>query len=128
MPSFPTPRRSFRVSITAACSFIPTCPRSRTKSLRAYHAEYHGVADSYYGDGDYVTGNATAARDLKDSFSTDNILVSVLSAVFVVLVIMFVFRSAGLSVLLIAGHSGQLSGSTSRYRISRRTPSFLSDI
>ncbi len=47
-------------------------------------------------------------RDLKDAFSTDNILVSVLSAVFVVLVIMFVFRSAGLSVLLIAVIQGSI--------------------
>ena len=70
--------------------------------------QIHGVADSYYGDDVYVTGNATAARDLKDSFSTDNILVSVLSAVFVVLVIMFVFRSAGLSVLLIAVIQGSI--------------------
>lgn len=71
-------------------------------------SQIHGVADSYYGDDVYVTGNATAARDLKDSFSTDNILVSVLSAVFVVLVIMFVFRSAGLSVLLIAVIQGSI--------------------
>ena len=81
-----------------------------TQSDESYEliTQIHGVADSYYGDDVYVTGNATAARDLKDSFSTDNILVSVLSAVFVVLVIMFVFRSAGLSVLLIAVIQGSI--------------------
>lgn len=81
-----------------------------TQSDESYEliSQIHGVADSYYGDDVYVTGNATAARDLKDSFSTDNILVSVLSAVFVVLVIMFVFRSAGLSVLLIAVIQGSI--------------------
>ncbi len=68
----------------------------------------HGIAESYYGEDVYVTGDATASRDLKDSFSTDNIMVSALSALFVVLVIMLVFRSAGLSVLLIAVIQGSI--------------------
>ena len=68
----------------------------------------HSAAQSYYGDDVYVTGSATAARDLKVSFSTDNIMVSALSALFVVLVIMLVFRSAGLAVLLIAVIQGSI--------------------
>lgn len=71
-------------------------------------SEIHDIAESYYGDDVYVTGDATASRDLEESFSTDNILVSVLSAVFVVLVVMFVFRSAGLAVLLIAVIQGSI--------------------
>lgn len=71
-------------------------------------SEIHGIAASYYGDDVYVTGDATASRDLEESFSTDNIMVSVLSAVFVVLVIMFVFRSVGLAVLLIAVIQGSI--------------------
>lgn len=71
-------------------------------------SEIHGIAEEYYGDDVYVTGDATAARDLKDSFSTDNIMVSALSALFVVIVIMFVFRSAGLSLLLIAVIQGSI--------------------
>ena len=81
-------------------------------------SEIHGIAEQYYGDDVYVTGNATAARDLEESFSTDSVMVSVLSALFVVIVIMLVFRSAGLSLLLIVVRAAY--GSTSPYRILRR--------
>lgn len=71
-------------------------------------ADIHKTAAGYYGEDVYVTGDATAARDLEESFSTDNIVVSVLSALFVVLVIVFIFRSAGLAVLLIAVIQGSI--------------------
>ena len=63
--------------------------------------DVHNIAASYYGDDVYVTGDTVASRDLEESFSTDNILVSGLSALFVVLVVLCVFRSAGLALLLI---------------------------
>ena len=71
-------------------------------------SEIHAIAEQYYGDDVYVTGNATAARDLKESFSTDNLMVSALSALFVVIVIMLVFRSVGLSLLLIVVIQGSI--------------------
>lgn len=70
--------------------------------------ELHDIAESYYGDDVYVAGDATAARDLDMSFSQDSIMVSVLSAVFVVLVIILTFRSFGLAVLLIAVIQGSI--------------------
>lgn len=70
--------------------------------------DVHNIAASCYGDDVYVTGDAVASRDLEESFSTDSILISALSAVFVVLVVLFVFRSAGLAVLLIVVIQGSI--------------------
>lgn len=71
-------------------------------------AEIHEIAQGYYGDDVYVTGDAVASRDLDMSFSQDSLMVSVLSALFVVLVIIFTFRSFGLAVLLIAVIQGSI--------------------
>ena len=49
----------------------------------------------------YVVGNSTSALDLSSSFVNDNNLISVLSALFVILILLFTFQSAGLPVLLI---------------------------
>ena len=46
-------------------------------------------------------GNTTSDYDLSSSFSNDNLLISILTIVFVILVLVFTFQSAGLPVLLI---------------------------
>ena len=46
--------------------------------------------------------------DLSSSFGEDNLLISVLSALFVVLVLLFTFKSAGLPVLLIIVIQGSI--------------------
>ena len=61
------------------------------------------VKDDYY-----VVGNSTSSRDLAASFETDNLLISVLSTLFVVVVLLFTFQSAGLSVLLIMVIQGSI--------------------
>lgn len=59
------------------------------------------IIGQYY-DGDYyVVGNSTSSRDLSSSFVRDNLLISILSAFFVIVVLLFTFQSAGLPVLLI---------------------------
>ncbi len=71
--------------------------------------EIHELAENYYPDGNvYVAGDATCSRDLKETYTKDNAMVSVLSVVFVVLVILLTFRSAGLPVLLIAIIQGSI--------------------
>ena len=46
----------------------------------------HKEADKYYNDKDiYVVGDSTSDRDLSSSFSRDNIIISVLSALFVII-------------------------------------------
>ena len=59
----------------------------------------HGIAGAYYSDC-VLVGESVNARDLRSSFSTDNLLISILSALFVVVVLLFTFRSVGLPLLL----------------------------
>ncbi len=70
--------------------------------------EIHNIAEDYYGDDVYVTGNATCARDCEMSFGSDQLMTTLLSLLFVVLVIIFTFRSAGLAVLLITVIQGSI--------------------
>lgn len=63
--------------------------------------EIHQAAEKYY-DHCYLVGDSTSDYDLATSFSRDNIVISVLSALFVIIVLLFTFQSAGLPVLLIA--------------------------
>ena len=48
-----------------------------------------------------LVGESVNACDLRSSFSTDNLLISILSALFVVAVLLFTFKSVGLPILLI---------------------------
>ncbi|MCI8879530.1 MAG: MMPL family transporter [Clostridiaceae bacterium] len=67
----------------------------------AFLKEIHQAAEKYY-DHCYLVGDSTSDYDLATSFSRDNIVISVLSALFVIIVLLFTFQSAGLPVLLIA--------------------------
>ncbi len=61
----------------------------------------HGVVARYYPEGSLLVGNSTSDFDLSTSFGNDNMLISILTIVFVILVLVFTFKSAGLPVLLI---------------------------
>lgn len=71
-------------------------------------AEMRSVIGQYYDDDYYVIGNSTSARDLADSFASDNILISILSALLVVIVLIFTFKSFGLPILLITVIQGSI--------------------
>ena len=60
----------------------------------------HGIVARYYDDY-YLVGDTTSCSDLKASFENDNLLISILSVLFVIIVLIFTFHSAGLPVLLI---------------------------
>jgi predicted RND superfamily exporter protein len=66
------------------------------------------VIGKYYEGDYYVVGNSTSSRDLAASFETDNLLISVLSAAFVIVVLLFTFQSVGLSILLIMVIQGSI--------------------
>ena len=55
-----------------------------------------------------MVGNSTSSRDLSASFVTDNLMISILSAFFVIVVLLFTFQSAGLPVLLIIVIQGSI--------------------
>ena len=61
----------------------------------------HETVARYYPEDALLVGNSTSSLDLSASFSGDNVLIGVLTIVFVVVVLMFTFQSAGLPVLLI---------------------------
>ena len=68
----------------------------------------HETAARYYDSDVYLVGEATSDRDLSGSFQRDNVLISILSALFVIIVLVFTFRSAGLPVLLIMVIQGSI--------------------
>ena len=68
----------------------------------------HSIIGKYYSGDTYVVGNSTNVKDLSSSFVQDNVLISVLSALFVVLILLFTFKSVGLPILLIVVIQGSI--------------------
>lgn len=64
--------------------------------------ELHEVVREFYPEGSYIVGDSTSDYDLSNVFSTDNLMVSILSFLFVLVILVFTFKSAGLPVLLLA--------------------------
>ena len=79
-----------------------------TDETFAFVDKMHDIIGKYYDSDYYVVGNTTSAMDLSSSFGEDNLLISVLSALFVILVLLFTFKSAGLPVLLIIVIQGSI--------------------
>ena len=74
----------------------------------AFLGEMRTIIGHYYKDDYYIVGNSTSSRDLSASFIRDNVMISVLSALFVILVLLFTFKSAGMPVLLIVVIQGSI--------------------
>lgn len=71
--------------------------------------EIRAICGNYYGQENVLmVGNSTSARDLQDSFATDNIVISVLTILFVVIILFFTFQSAGLPLLLVLTIQGSI--------------------
>ncbi|MDE7293645.1 MAG: MMPL family transporter [Oscillospiraceae bacterium] len=74
----------------------------------AFLDEVHEVMAKYYPEDAYIVGNSTSDYDLSSSFSNDNMMISILSALFVIIILLFTFKSAGLPVLLIVIIEGSI--------------------
>lgn len=74
----------------------------------AFLDKIHEIADKYYTEPVYVIGNSSSSRDLSASFATDNLIITILSIVFVIAVLLFTFQSTGLPVLLIIVIQGSI--------------------
>lgn len=70
--------------------------------------EAHRIVRSVYPEDSYLVGNSTSAADLASSFAQDNTLINILSALFVVVILLFTFQSAGLPLLLILVIQGSI--------------------
>ena len=66
------------------------------------------VAGVYDYDSIYLVGNSTSNKDLSDSFGMDNTIITVLTALFVMVILLFTFQSAGLPVLLVVTIQGSI--------------------
>jgi predicted RND superfamily exporter protein len=66
------------------------------------------VARYYDLDDIYLVGNSTSDKDLSTSFATDNTIITVLTALFVMIILLFTFQSAGLPVLLVLTIQGSI--------------------
>lgn len=70
--------------------------------------EIRSITDEYYHGDEVIVGNSTNARDLSDSFQTDNRKISLLTVLFVMVILLFTFQSAGLPVLLVLTIQGSI--------------------
>ena len=75
----------------------------------AFLDDLHELVGQYYAPGTfYITGDSTSDYDLAASFVGDNVLISVLSILFVIIVLLFTFQSVGLPILLILVIQGSI--------------------
>ena len=70
--------------------------------------QIRSIAKAHYGDDVVLVGNSTNARDLAASFTGDNLKISVLTVLFVVVILLFTFKSAGLPILLVLTIQGSI--------------------
>ena len=66
------------------------------------------VAEPYYDEPVIMVGNSTSAKDLSESFATDNMKISVLTLLFVMVILLFTFKSVGLPIMLVATIQGSI--------------------
>ena len=64
--------------------------------------EMKAIAKSYYEDGEvYIVGNVTTAKDFKETFVVDNVVVAIVSILTVFIVLLFSFKSVAMPIILI---------------------------
>lgn len=66
------------------------------------------TASRYYGDDVLIVGNATSNYDLSAAFVEDNRLISILSLLFVFIILFFTFQSAGIPLILLVVIQGSI--------------------
>ncbi|MDD6564041.1 MAG: MMPL family transporter [Clostridiales bacterium] len=66
------------------------------------------TAKRFYGDDVILVGNATSNYDLSVAFVRDNLIITILSIVFVLIVLFFTFQSAGIPLILILVIQGSI--------------------
>lgn len=84
------------------------------------------LAQTYYDDQVYVVGDPTSAYDLSKSFGKDNNLISALTALFVGIILLFTFQSAGVPFMLILTIQGSIWINFSVPYLTNTTMFFLS--
>lgn len=80
-----------------------------SETTYAFIEEVKEIAQSYYPDKDvHVVGNVTTEMDFKESFAVDNVVVSIVSILIVLVVLLFTFKSVAMPIVLIAVIQGAI--------------------
>lgn len=87
--------------------FVADTPTEGTETYELLD-EIRAIGQTYYGDSVILVGNSTNAFDLSSSFSQDNAKISILTALFVMVILLFTFKSAGLPLLLVLTIQGSI--------------------
>ena len=87
--------------------FIADVP-TEGEEAQALLEQLRAIAQDEYGDDVILVGNSTNALDLASSFSRDNLKISILTALFVMVILLFTFKSAGLPILLVLTIQGSI--------------------
>lgn len=69
--------------------------------------KFHTIANKYY-DEVHFAGATTSDNDLGAFFAKDNLIISILSGLFVMIILLFTFKSAGVPVLLVLTIQGSI--------------------
>lgn len=78
------------------------------KETFAHVDEIRNIVQSHYKDRVYVVGDPTSNQDLSASFSQDNTLISILTALFVGIILLFTFQSASIPFILLITIQGSI--------------------
>ncbi len=74
----------------------------------AFLNRIHLIAENYYPEGVVLTGESVSANDFRESFASDNMVVSLMSLVLVMIILFFTFKSFGMPLLLILVIQGSI--------------------
>ena len=87
--------------------FVADVP-TEGEETQALLSQIRTIAQKYYGDDVLLVGNSTNALDLANSFTQDNMKISILTVLFVMVILLFTFKSAGLPILLVLTIQGSI--------------------
>lgn len=80
-----------------------------SETTYAFVEDIKELAQSYYPEKDvHVVGNVTTEIDFKTSFAIDNVVVSIVSILIVLVVLLFTFKSVAMPIVLIAVIQGAI--------------------
>ena len=85
-----------------------TVPVEGEEAYEALERIRDAVAKYYDYEDIYLVGNSTSNKDLSAAFGMDNTIITVLTALFVMIILLFTFQSAGLPVLLVLTIQGSI--------------------
>ena len=87
--------------------FVADVPTEGAET-QALLSQIRSIAQKYYGDDVLLVGTSTNALDLANSFTQDNMKISILTVLFVMVILLFTFKSAGLPILLVLTIQGSI--------------------